>query len=186
MTAEAEAPGTGAHPGYVTAAWAEWRRQSGNRLAEWGTLFPEQQARFAAAIEVAVKAATDAPEPASARYAVVEAMGHRTLIGAITDATVAGKPVLRITRLDGKGEHYLAPDSLYMVTPCSEAQARAAQSRLWTQLPATVQAAIGDGKPDEPDVEWDDPQDRGYARGGNGESDDLDDSDLDDDGDDGE
>lgn len=86
-----------------------------------------------------------APDAGTPQYAVVEAMGHRTLIGRISDVTIAGKAMLRLTRLDGHGEHHLAPDSLYMVTPCSEAQARAAASRLWTQLPATVQAAISGG-----------------------------------------
>lgn len=86
-------------------------------------------------------AAQDGEPPA--RYAVVEAMGHRTLIGAISDATVAGVPVLRLARLDGQGEHLIAPMALYMVTPCSEALARAAQARLHGGLPPVVLAAIG-------------------------------------------
>jgi hypothetical protein len=86
------------------------------------------------------------PEPLDT-YAVVEAMGHRTLIGRITEATIAGKAMLHVATIAG-GEHYLPPESLYCLTPCTQEQAERANSRHWGGLPpalAALTAGTGDG-----------------------------------------
>lgn len=86
------------------------------------------------------------PEPLDT-YAVVEAMGHRTLIGRITEATIAGKAMLHVATIAG-GEHYLPPESLYCLTPCTEDQARRSAVRHWGGLPpalAALTAGTGDG-----------------------------------------
>jgi hypothetical protein len=68
---------------------------------------------------------TPAPEPT---YALVELMGHVTIIGAVSDTTIAGAPALRIDRLDGRSQH-VWPQSLYRVTELSEEEARALWDR---------------------------------------------------------
>jgi hypothetical protein len=70
---------------------------------------------------------TTTPEPLDT-YAVVEAMGHRTAIGRVSEATIAGKQLLRVDRLDGAVQYY-PPESLYCLTPCTREQAEAAQKR---------------------------------------------------------
>ena len=80
-------------------------------------------------------------------FAIVEAMGHRTLIGRITEATIAGKAMLHVATIAG-GEHYLPPESLYCLTPCTREQAERAASRHWGGLPpalAALTAGTGDG-----------------------------------------
>lgn len=122
------------------------------------------------------------PEPLDT-YAIIEAMGHRTLIGAVTEATIAGKQLLKVDRLDGVTQ-YLPPESLYMLTPCTQDQAREAARRQYGSGLPHYLAALTSGST-SPWADEDSPGDRGYFHGGNGESDDLDDSDLDDNGDDG-
>lgn len=63
-------------------------------------------------------------------WAIVEAMGHRTAIGKVSEATIAGKQLLRVDRLDGATQYY-PPESLYCLTPCTEEQATAAQKRTY-------------------------------------------------------
>ena len=72
---------------------------------------------------------TDAPD-ALDTWAIIEAMGHRTAIGRVCEATIAGKQLLKVDRLDGAVQYY-PPESLYCLTPCSEEQARAAQKRVY-------------------------------------------------------
>lgn len=67
---------------------------------------------------------TDTPEPLDT-FAVVELMGHVTIIGAISEATIAGAAMLRIQRLDGRVQH-VGAQSLYRVTECTEDEARRA------------------------------------------------------------
>ena len=122
-----------------------------------------------------MSAATPEPQPLST-WAVVEAMGHRTLIGRVTEAAIAGKPMLHVATIAG-GEHYLPPESLYCLTPCTREQAERASSRHWGGLPpalAALTAGTGEGpeeddeddlrrvrfRPvDEADDDWDDEPD---------------------------
>lgn len=68
-------------------------------------------------------------------WAIMELMGHRRLAGYVTETTLAGKGVLR---LDVHGKEpgpalvtqYYPPDSLYCLTPTTEAIARALGERL--------------------------------------------------------
>jgi hypothetical protein len=106
---------------------------------------------------------TETPEQPQPTYALVELMGHVTIIGAVSDATIAGAPALRIDRLDGRPQH-VWPQSLYRVTEFSEEEARAlwdrqARSRV-TGLPpslayhltlATAALEAGDGREDVDD-----------------------------------
>lgn len=97
---------------------------------------------------------TPEPQPLDT-YAVVEAMGHRTLIGRITEATIAGKAMLHVATIAG-GEHYLPPESLYCLTPCTEDQARRSAVRHWGGLPPAL-AALTAGTGDERDDSAADP-----------------------------
>jgi hypothetical protein len=105
-----------------------------------------------------VTAATPEPQPA---YAVVELMGHVTIIGKVSEATLAGAPVVRIERLDGRVQHVGAA-SLYRVTECTLDEARMAhqhEQAAWygpIGLPSSlahavmaVRPAIGAGDDDE-------------------------------------
>lgn len=67
-------------------------------------------------------------------WAVVELLGHRRLVGRVTDVKMFGQPMLRIELLvwdekaSGFGpsrEQYASPASLYALTPCTEEEARA-------------------------------------------------------------
>lgn len=71
-------------------------------------------------------------------FAVLELMGHRRLIGRISDATIAGAPMLRIDVLTTSGEttQYYSGASIYAITPISEETARRAAS-LSTVAPIT-------------------------------------------------
>lgn len=65
-----------------------------------------------------------APEPLDT-WAIVELMGHVTIIGQVTETTLAGAPVLRIARIDGRVQR-VSPQALYRLTDVTEAEARAA------------------------------------------------------------
>lgn len=93
------------------------------------------------------------PQPLDT-FAVVEAMGHRTLIGSVTEATVAGKALLRVQRLDGPVQ-YLPPESLYMLTPCTQAQAHEAQRRVYGPGLPHYLAALTAGGDDDRETESD-------------------------------
>lgn len=83
--------------------------------------------RLEGELEAALKQATSQPD--DTQYAVVELMGHVTLIGRVTEATLAGAPVLRIDRMDGRVQR-VSPQALYRFTDVSEDEARAA----WTAM----------------------------------------------------
>jgi hypothetical protein len=117
-----------------------------------------------------VSAATPEPQPLDT-WAIVEAMGHRTLAGKLTETTIAGTPMLSVLRIDGR-QQYLPPASVYMITPCTLQEANAvARRHLWSGLPGGM-LAIGPPDDDDPDP-W-----AGDPLAGD------DDSDLDDDEDD--
>jgi len=95
-------------------------------------------------------AATPEQQPLDT-WAIIEAMGHRTLAGKLTETTIAGQPMLSVLRTDGR-QQYLPPSSVYMITPCTLQEATAvARRNLWNGLPGGM-LAIGppddDGDPD--------------------------------------
>lgn len=67
---------------------------------------------------------TDAPEPLDT-WAIVELMGHVTIIGRVSEATLAGAPMLRVDRIDGRVQR-VSPQALYRLTDVTEAEAKAA------------------------------------------------------------
>jgi hypothetical protein len=96
-----------------------------------------------------VSAATPEPQPLDT-WAIVEAMGHRTLAGKLTEATIAGTPMLSVLRIDGR-QQYLPPSSVYMITPCTLQEANAvARRNLWSGLPGGMLAI---GPPDDDSAE---------------------------------
>lgn len=111
----------------------------------------------------------NAPGPLDT-WAVVEAMGHRTLIGRITERVIAGKAMLHVATIAG-GEHYLPPESLYCLTPCTQEQSTRAASRHWGGLPPAL-AALTAGTGDERDDSaadpfgWGDERERDYDDAG--------------------
>lgn len=92
------------------------------------------------------RASDGAPKPA-AQWAIVEAMGHRTLAGKLTEVTIAGVAMLSVLRMDGRTQ-YLPPSSVYMITPCTlqEATAVARRNLTWSGLPNGMLAI---GPPDD-------------------------------------
>jgi hypothetical protein len=76
------------------------------------------------------------PENGFNGWAIVECMGHRRLAGKVTETTVAGQGMLRVdvpavaatTYSPAVPEftQFVAPSSLYALTPCTEEVARAA------------------------------------------------------------
>lgn len=85
-------------------------------------------------------------------WAIVEAMGHRTLAGKLTEVTIAGQPMLSVLRMDGRTQ-YLPPSSVYMITPCTPQEAAAVARRnlgSWSGLPGGM-LAIGPPDDDEQD-----------------------------------
>lgn len=84
---------------------------------------------------------TEATQEPLDTWAVVELMGHVTIIGHVTEAMLAGVPVLRIARPDDRAQ-YVAPQSLYRLTPCTEDEARAGYASMsrWggTGLPSAL------------------------------------------------
>lgn len=104
-----------------------------------------------------------APAPEAAAldtWAIVEAMGHRTLIGKLTEVTIAGQPMLSVLRMDGR-QQYLPPTSLYMITPVTLQEAQAADRRhvYGSGLPPALPPAAANDNP------WDDP-DEAYRQEG--------------------
>jgi hypothetical protein len=71
-----------------------------------------------------VTAATPDPQPLDT-WAIIELMGHVTIIGRVTETTLAGAPMLRIDRIDGRVQR-VSPQSLYRLTDVTEAEAKAA------------------------------------------------------------
>lgn len=86
--------------------------------------------------------ASDMPE---GTYAIVEQMGHRTMVGRIEEIERFGTKFLQIEPLFG--EVMLAPvllggGSLYQVTPCSADTAWARRPKQSYQLPPSVLATV--------------------------------------------
>lgn len=62
-------------------------------------------------------------------WAMVEMLGHRQIIGQLSEVTVAGAPMLRVdVPSEPPRTTLIAPASLYAITPISEEQARASAS----------------------------------------------------------
>lgn len=101
--------------------------------------------------------ATDLPP---GEYAIVEALGHRTLIGRVTEVERFGTRLLQVEPLFGEamlGPVLLGGGSIYQLTPCEPAVAWAQRPRAAYQLPTSVQTtlpplALPAGEDDE--VEW--------------------------------
>lgn len=70
-------------------------------------------------------------------WAILELMGHRRLAGFVQEVTLAGAGMLRIDvpSKDGDATQFFQPASIYALTPCSEATARAVAG---AGLPAPV------------------------------------------------
>jgi hypothetical protein len=98
-----------------------------------------------------------APLPAG-DYAIVEIMGHRTLIGRTTEVARFGSNMLAIEPLFGGKllpEVLLSGTAIFQFTPCSAAVAQARQpTRLW-QLPSSVVAAMPAAALPAPDADQD-------------------------------
>lgn len=63
-------------------------------------------------------------------WAVVEMLGHRQLVGQLSEVTVAGAAMLRVdVPSEPPGVVYVAPSSLYAITPTTEDVARARYAR---------------------------------------------------------
>lgn len=63
------------------------------------------------------------------QWAIVELMGHVTIIGRVTEQSYAGAPMLRIERLDGRVQR-VGAQSLYRVTDCTADEAAQAHAEL--------------------------------------------------------
>ncbi len=62
---------------------------------------------------------------------IVEQMGHKRLVGLVTEHTIAGKGFLRVDVPNAEGEgnqitQFIAPDTIYALTPTTEDLARQA------------------------------------------------------------
>lgn len=89
---------------------------------------------------------TTEPQPAPEQWAVLELMGHRQAIGKISTEDLAGRPMIRIDRIDTEPEGQVqlyGPESVYCLTPVTEEQARQiASTRYRTHVvPAALTAA---------------------------------------------
>jgi hypothetical protein len=90
------------------------------------------------------------------RYAIVELMGHRTAIGAVSETTLAGRPMLAIDVMTGTGtvRQLYGPESVYGFTPVTREQAvKYAADYRYSAPPvvrelAEVTPAIEQGDPD--------------------------------------
>ena len=85
------------------------------------------------------------PELPDGEYAIVEIMGHRTLVGLIEEVQRFGAnmmsvtPILRGQLLDPV---FLNGGSIYMLTPCSKEQALKYAPKNDYQLPDPVRCAL--------------------------------------------
>ena len=78
-------------------------------------------------------------------YAIVEALGHRTLIGRVTEIERFGTKLLQVEPLFGDvmlGPILLGGGSIYQFTPCSADIAFARRPKSPYQLPASVAAIV--------------------------------------------
>lgn len=78
-------------------------------------------------------------------YAIVEALGHRTLVGRVLEIERFGTKMLQVEPLFGDvmlGPVLLGGGSIYQFTPCSAAIAYARRPQQTYQLPPSVAAVI--------------------------------------------
>lgn len=103
--------------------------------------------------------ATTMPEAmAQGEWAIVEILGHRTLVGRIVEVERFGTKMMQIEPLFS-GELlepiFHAGASLYAVTPCSPAVAWARQPRSDYQLPGSIRARLPVPELPPPNVDQD-------------------------------
>lgn len=78
-------------------------------------------------------------------YAIVEALGHRTLVGRVTEIERFGTKMLQVEPLFGDvmlGPVLLGGGSIYQFTPCSATIAFARRPKEMYQLPPSVAAVV--------------------------------------------
>ncbi|CDO37630.1 hypothetical protein [Novosphingobium sp. KN65.2] len=78
-------------------------------------------------------------------YAIVEALGHRTLVGRVDEIERFGTKMLQVEALFGQvmlGPVLLGGGSIYQFTPCDAATAYARRPKHMYQLPASVAATV--------------------------------------------
>lgn len=86
--------------------------------------------------------ATEMPD---GEYAIVEALGHRTLVGRVLEIERFGTKMLQVEPLFGDvmlGPVLLGGGSIYQFTPCSSATAFTRRPRETYQLPPSVAAVV--------------------------------------------
>ena len=97
------------------------------------------------------------PDPPSQTWAVIELMGHRQAVGAISETVIAGRQMLTVSRVDtepeGQVQHY-GPESVYCLTPVTEDQARLIASQRYKThvVPPALMAGVAVG--DDDDEVW--------------------------------
>lgn len=78
-------------------------------------------------------------------YAIVEALGHRTLVGRVTEVERFGTTMLQIEPLFGGlmlGPILLGGGSIYQFTPCSAEAAFSRRPQETYQIPASLLAVV--------------------------------------------
>jgi hypothetical protein len=89
--------------------------------------------------------AISAIEMPEGEYAIVEALGHRTLVGRVSEIERFGTKMLQVEPLFGEvmlGPILLGGGSIYQFTPCTPATAFARRPKYNHQLPASVLATV--------------------------------------------
>ena len=92
--------------------------------------------------ETLLTTAADLPE---GDYAIVEALGHRTLVGRVAEIERFGTKMLQVEPLFGQvmlGPVLLGGGSIYQFTPCKAEVAYARRPQQAYQLPASVAATV--------------------------------------------
>lgn len=92
--------------------------------------------------ETTILDATALPE---GEFAIVEILGHRTLVGRVAEIERFGTKLLQIEPMFGDvmlGPVLIGGGSLYQFTPCSAAVAYARRPKQTYQLPGSVAATI--------------------------------------------
>lgn len=89
--------------------------------------------------------ANEAPALPDGEYAIVEVLGHRTIVGRVTEAERFGTKLMSIEPLfNGRllPAVLIGGGSLYQFTPCSREVAAKQQPKETWQLPASVALAL--------------------------------------------
>lgn len=135
------------------AEWSACQRRFMHEPREWDELTTTEQASVQAGIRGVLGAiedarvaacdqrAADEPKPA-ARYALVEQMGHRAMVGTVQEVTFCGKAMLEVRRIDvvPSVTVRVSPDSFYDVTDLTADQA-AAMARTYGRSTGGLDAA---------------------------------------------